>query len=113
MLKILVANFTWSALLKEAQVIIHCDNVAVIHILNTGKARDNRLLSIAGNIWLQCAMYNIELLVKHIPGKFNLVADLLPRWVPTCKHILQLQQLLPNHKWCKVHPNNAFVDTSI
>ena len=50
-----------------------------MHILNSGKTRDLTLAAIARNIQLLLAIYNIDIIVKHIPGKNNMVADLLSR----------------------------------
>ena len=45
---------------------IKCDNLAVVEVLRSGKARDQLLASIARNVWLITAMYNVTLIVKHI-----------------------------------------------
>ena len=54
---------------------IACDNEAVVFVLSSGKTKDLTLAAIACNIQLMLATYNIEIVVKHIPGKSNVVAD--------------------------------------
>ena len=52
----------------------------MVSTLTSGKARDSTLATCTRNIWLLCAMHNIDLLVVHIRGQDNNVADLLSRW---------------------------------
>ena len=54
--------------------------MAVVKILNTGLAQDATLATCARNIWRLTSMYNVELVVNHIPGLRNVVADLLYGW---------------------------------
>ena len=57
--------------LAAKSVVIHCDNLAVVHTLNSGQAWDEYLGTIARNIWLLNASYDIDLSVVHIPGVDN------------------------------------------
>ena len=70
--------------------------MAVVEVLRNGRARDNILALMARNIWLICAMFNIHIIVLHIPGKNNVLADLLSRWQFSPENYKALQQLLPN-----------------
>ena len=47
--------------------------MALVQILNAGRARDPILVSAARNLW------PINLIITHIPGKNNTLADLLSR----------------------------------
>ena len=46
-----------------------CDNQAVVEVLTTGKTKDPFLATCARNIWLITAIFNIEIIVIHVPGK--------------------------------------------
>ena len=82
---------------------IHCDNMAVVEVLRNGRARDNILALMARNTWLICAMFNIHIIVLHIPSKNNVLADLLSRWQFSPENYKALQQLLPNPTWVPTH----------
>ena len=57
------------------------------------------------NVWLLTAMFNIHLVVSHIPGKSNHIADLLSRWTTTVNPEDKLKQLLPQFLWINTHIN--------
>ena len=69
MLNILVALRAWGSQWLHKRISIVCDNEAVVCVLNSGKAKDLTLAAIARNIQLLLATYNIEIVVRHIPGK--------------------------------------------
>ena len=73
---------------------IHCDNQAVVSVLNTGRSRDVLLSKIARNIFMWLSACNIDFQVVHVPGKSNTVTDLLSRWFITCSNFQKLQQLV-------------------
>ena len=62
--------------------------MAVVAVLNTGKARDTILATCARNLWLIAAMFNIDFICLHIAGVKNSVADLLSHWKPDSEHIV-------------------------
>ena len=78
-LNIVVALKIWAPLWKDLTIEIKCDNMAVVEVLNTSRARDAILATCARNIWLLATMYNVQIIVNHIPGVSNVVADLLSR----------------------------------
>ena len=41
-------------------------------------------------------MFNIDLIVIHVPGASNQIADFLSRWTSTFDPEYKLRQLLPN-----------------
>ena len=48
-------------------------------------------------------MFNIELVVNHIPGSCNVVADLLSRWQGTISDFNKLRSIIPEIVWIPVH----------
>ena len=79
MLNIIVALKVWAHLLQNKKVEIKCDNLAVVEVLNSGMTKDKFLALCARNVWLLTAIFNIHLVISHIPGKNNHIADLLSR----------------------------------
>ena len=94
---IVVALKVWGSLWKHPIIEVKYDNMAVVEVLNTGRARDLLLATSARNIWLLTSMYNIELVVSHIPGVTNVVADLLSRWQQSDHDITKLNDLIPDY----------------
>ena len=102
-LNLVVALKLWGSHWKDKTVEIKCDNMAVVEVLRSGKVRDSILAMCARNIWLLSAMFNVEVVVNHIPGSHNTVADLLSRWQGTNANHQVLHRLLPHHIWIHSH----------
>ena len=102
-LNLVVALKLWGPHWKDKTVEIKCDNMAVVEVLKSGRARDSILAMCARNIWLLSAMFNVELVVNHIPGCHNVVADLLSRWQGTMADNNTLNKLIPDHIWLPIH----------
>ena len=77
--------------------------MAVVEVIRTGRARDQILATCARNIWLLTYMFNVQLVVNHIPGLCNITADLLSRWQGSDVQYAQLHSLVPQHQWMPVH----------
>ena len=102
-LNIVVALKIWGDTWKDQVIDIKCDNMAVVEVLRSGRARDPILATCARNIWLLTAIFNIQLMVNHIPGVKNELADLLSRWQGTDHQILTLSSFIPDYQWMPVH----------
>ena len=113
MINILVALKVWHSQWAGHRVLIHCDNQAVVSVLNTGKARDEFLCKIARNIFLWLSACNINLQVVHVAGRCNTVADLLSRWFITCNNFQKLQELIHHVTWVAVNEELLCTDESI
>ena len=72
-------------------------------MIRTGKTRDLFLALSIRNIWLHTAHYDIDLVIDHILGKKNRIADTLSR-IYSSKSVdkLILQDLLKHYQWEKV-----------
>ena len=77
--------------------------MAVVEVINSGKTRDEFLAICARNIWLLSAIFNIHLIMVHIPGKCNVIADLLSIWITINNPQDKLEQLLPEYIWVNTH----------
>ena len=79
MLNVVVALKIWGHHWANKCVKLFCDNRAVVDVLSSGRAQDQILAMCARNVWLLTASCNIVLVVSHIQGSHNNVADLLSR----------------------------------
>ena len=103
LLNIVVALKVWAAYWTNKKIKIHCDNMAVVEVLQKGRARDATLALLARNVWLICALFNIQILACHIPGKDNILADLLSRWQFSEANYEQLLHIIPTPNWVPTH----------
>ena len=103
MVNILVAICIFASLWHRKSILIKCDNAAAVSVLNTGKARDPFLAAVARNIWTKLAKEDIQVVYRHIPGRMNLVADLLSRWQGTPAQSVKLKHLVANPVWLPTH----------
>ena len=103
MVNVVVALKIWGQCWANKRIKIHCDNKAVVDILTYGRARDAVMATCARNIWLLTALYNISLLVVHIEGQKNSIADLLSRWDYSQDNCKTLHTFLPNPIWMNTH----------
>ena len=69
----------WGNLLANHKLIIQTDNSAVVDILNKQTSRDKFIMHLVRRFVLACLQNNILIKARHIPGKYNTVADLLSR----------------------------------
>ena len=104
-LNIMVALKVWAYCWQDKYIEVFCDNLAVVPVLQTGKARDSHLATFVRNIWLITSIFNINLAITHIPGKNNSVADLLSRWNVTPDNETRLLSIKPIHQWVPTHLN--------
>ena len=103
MLNIVVALKVWATQWSNKKLRIKCDNMAVVEVLTSGKTKDSILATCARNIWLLSAMFNISIHIEHIPGKHNVIADLLSRYQFDIKSWELLNTYVPNVSWIPTH----------
>ena len=76
---------------------------AVIQVLTAGKAMNQMLATCAHNIWLIAALNNIQCQFSHIPGKQNVLTDLLSRLHTVHNGTEKLNSLISNYVWIPTH----------
>ena len=113
MINILVALKVWHRSWSCQRVLIKCDNLAVVSVLNNGRARDQTLAKYARNIFMWASAFNDDLKVVHVAGKMNPVADLLSRWNITPHNFQKLQDLVGPVTWIPVDDTLLYTDESI
>ena len=113
MLNVMVAFLLWAHDWVNNRVEVHCDNAAVVSVINSGSSRDPFLAACTRTLWLIKAQYNIIVSVSHIRGKDNVYADTLSRW-PSMKHTQSpVIQYLRSCTWHTVNTNDLQPDFSI
>ena len=80
LINICVILHVWGKQWNNKLVKIWCDNAAVVHILTSGKTRDDILALYARSIWLLTASNDIQTQYSHVVGVNNVYADRLSRW---------------------------------
>ena len=104
---ILVAFREWMNHLSGVTVQIKSDNEATVISIKTGKTRNLFMVDCIREIWYICAIADIDIL-SHIPGKDNVIADMLSRCFSSESHAQSfskfkattnlMQTLVPNWK---------------
>ena len=87
--------------------------MVVVDVLNTGRSRDSHFCAIACNILMTCANLDIEAKFVHIPGKKNVVADVLSRWRGSVDQFNKLKSVIQNPIWCQINPELFHIDYDI
>ena len=114
MLNILVALRIWKFFWTHSTVRIFCENKAVVQVAESGKTKDPYLAACIRNIWLLTATYDIDLIVEHIQGTHNIIADCLSRlYSHKITNLILLENLQNNFIWEKVHIEDLKLDLSI
>ena len=78
---IVVACHIWGESLQNKRIILNCDNESVVNIVNSKRSRISRAMDLLRHLTLLTLLkYNIYISAKHIPGKYNEIADSLSRF---------------------------------
>ena len=76
---IVLAIRLWHTLLQDSCVLFLCDNMAVVHIINSMSSKDKVLMKLVRKLVILCMRHNILFAAKHVPGHSNVLADKLSR----------------------------------
>jgi hypothetical protein len=76
---IVVACHLWGGSLQNKRLILHCDNEAVVNIINSKRSRISRVMDLLRHLTLLTLKHNLYIRAQHIPGKRNEIADSLSR----------------------------------
>ena len=77
---ILVALHLWGEELRNKKIKFHCDNIAVVHILNSMTSKSDHVMHIVRLLTIKCLEINIVIKAVHIPGTKNTICDALSRF---------------------------------
>ena len=70
-------------LMKNSNILFHCDNSAVVAIINKQSSKDKTIMGIVRPLVMQLIKHNINLRSIHIPGVDNLLPDKISRFQTT------------------------------
>ena len=77
---ILVALHIFEDEVRNKKVLFHCDNAAVVEIINNQTCKCPRVMDLVRPLVLQCMRLNTIIKAKHIPGVKNTIADAISRF---------------------------------
>jgi hypothetical protein len=77
---IVLAVELWGCTLSNHKILFFTDNQAVTDIINKTSSKDKVLMKLVRRLVLASLKFNIYFCSKHIPGKLNVVCDLLSRF---------------------------------
>ena len=86
---IYVAIATWATHLRNKQIVVFCDNLAIVSVWKSGTCKEPRIMKIIRALFFLCASNNTNLICQHIEGHNNVHADFLSR--------LQVNRFLAAH----------------
>ena len=103
---IVIAIATWGQRLKGKQILIHCDNMSICHILKKGTSKNSSLMKLVRLLFYFSAHYNIICSAEYIHTYDNCVADSLSRL-----QFDRFRTLVPNAHMImtKPYPVNMFL----
>lgn len=88
---ILVSVCIWAVHLNNKKILFKCDNLSVVHILNTQTSKSEQIMVMVRALTLKCLQHNIVLKAEHIPGYTNNITDSLSRF-----QMARFRELAPN-----------------
>lgn len=78
--QIVLALDIWGPLLANHRILFLLDNAAVAEIINKTSSKDTIIMKLVRRLVLAALKHNIHFKAKHIPGKTNVIYDLLSRF---------------------------------
>ena len=76
---IVVAVQMFGIKLANKHINFHCDNKAVVQVINKQSCKDPKLMKLTRHLVLTSMQYNIKFSASHIPGEINHLPDALSR----------------------------------
>ena len=79
LLPVVLACVIWWPQWQHKQVLVLCDNAAVVQILNAKSSREKTIMHLLRCLHFFCALADIKLRAEHLPGVKNTIADAISR----------------------------------
>ena len=93
---IALACLLWGHLWSGKKLLFHCDNQAVVDIWASGTSRDPLIMHLVRSIFFSAATNHFTVLVTHIVGTNNSIADSLSRLqISRFRHLVPAADLEP------------------
>ena len=74
-----VAIHLWIQIYKNKKIILFCDNMSVVHMINNSSSKCPNCMILIRLIILQELTHNVKINTKHVLGKSNTFSDMLSR----------------------------------
>ena len=75
----MAAVLTWGHAWRDQQILFFTDNSAITHVWRSGSSVDRVIMKLVRYLFLFSARLNINILMQHISGHVNCLADALSR----------------------------------
>ena len=79
LLPVVLAAMLWGKFWRGKAVLVHCDNQAVVEVVNSGYCRDQGMMQMIRCLFFILAFFEISMQTVHIPGRLNIGADAISR----------------------------------
>lgn len=76
---VVMACEVWGTHWSCRRMLFHCDNQAIVHIWESGLSRSTELMDLVRALFFVAANNNFTVLIRHVPGIDNSIADALSR----------------------------------
>ena len=76
---IVMACEVWGKHWSSKRLLFHCDNQAIVHVWESGLSHSSSLICLVRALFFIAAHCNFHVLIAHIPGIDNSIADSLSR----------------------------------
>ena len=85
---IVAAVNSWGHHWQRKKVLFHCDNQSVCDIWHRGSSRSPEVMALVRMLYFCAAKFDINVMIAHIAGSSNEIADALSRFQATRFHQL-------------------------
>ena len=72
---VVLASMPWGSRWQGRLVVAHCDNLAVVEVINAGYSKDSQLMQLLHCLFFVLAQHELSLRATHIPGRLNVGAE--------------------------------------
>lgn len=77
---IVYACALWGEHWRQKMVLFNCDNLAVVHVINTKRSKCRDIMKLVRKLTLVTMQYNFYIKARHVAGAKNEIADSLSRF---------------------------------
>ena len=102
LLTIMVACKLWGHRWRGMHLLVKCDNLASVAVLNSFRTSSRVLADCLREIWYHCAIHDFQIRAIHCPGVENRLADFLSRWHLHSAPELEFRSRFPG-VWTELH----------
>ena len=76
---IVMACNVWGQYWCRKRILFHCDNQSIVQVWESGLSRSSDLMHLVRTLFFIAACHNFHVMICHIPGIDNSIADALSR----------------------------------